>query len=108
MKGNLKRKPDSYTPEKRQIMTGAPGLAAVGKSKKVIVEFPEELLERTEAAASELSTDRSKFIRSAVEKALARLERRKLERELADAYTANANLALRITEEFSHVDGEDL
>lgn len=78
------------------------------ETKKVIVEFSEDLLERTEAAASELSTDRSKLIRRAVEKFLAQIERHKLERELADAYTVNASLALRISEEFSHVDGEDL
>lgn len=78
------------------------------ETKKVIVEFSEDLLERTEAAASELSTDRSKLIRRAVEKFLAQMERRKLERELADAYSANAGLALQISGEFSHVDGEDL
>jgi hypothetical protein len=111
MKSNLKRKHESSPPEKRHDMVVAHGAATLEKpreSKKVIIEFPEDLLERTEAAASELSTDRSKFIRRAVEKFLAGLERHKLERELAEAYTANANLALRVSEEFSHVDGEDL
>jgi hypothetical protein len=111
MKSNLKFKREFPSPETRHDMSGAQGGATLERSKeskKVIVEFPEDLLQRTEAAASELSTDRSKFIRRAVEKALAVLERRKLEHELADAYTANAALALRISEEFSHIDGEDL
>jgi metal-responsive CopG/Arc/MetJ family transcriptional regulator len=111
MKSSFKHKVESFPPEKRRDMAGTSGVATLEKpkeSKKVIIEFSEDLLERTEAAASELSTDRSKFIRRAVERALAALERRKLERELADAYTANAKLAVRISEEFSHVDGEDL
>jgi len=108
MKRSPNRRHESPSPEERHNMTGAATLEKPKETKKVIVEFSEDLLERTEAAASELSTDRSKFIRRAVEKALAAIERRKLERELADAYTANAGLALRISEEFAHVDGEDL
>src|ERR1700737_5605270 len=111
MKNNLKRKFDFPPSETRHDMPGPQGAARLERSKeskKVIIEFPEDLLERTEAAASELSTDRSKFIRRAVEKALAVLERRKLDRELADAYTANAALPLRISGGLSHMTGEAL
>jgi metal-responsive CopG/Arc/MetJ family transcriptional regulator len=110
MNSTLKRKRKSPSPEERHDMAsgGTATLEKPKETKKIIVEFSEDLLERTEAAASELSTDRSKLIRKAVEKFLAQIERRKLERELADAYAANASLALRISEEFSHIDGEDL
>ena len=109
MKSNLARKRESPPLEDRRTMPGAAAtLEKPKETKKIIIEFSEDLLERTEAAASELSTDRSKFIRRAVEKALAQLEKRKLERELADAYLANSNLARQISEEFSSVDSEDL
>lgn len=121
MKGSFKpnkrsRVANIIPPGKSADMPGtvatASGRSREGKEakegKKVIVEFSEQLLRRTEAAATELETDRSKLIRNAVEAFLSALERQKLERELAEAYAANAPLALQICEEFSHVDGEDI
>ena len=78
-----------------------------GATKKVIVEFPEDLLKRTEMAASKLSTDRSKFIRSAVEEFLNTQERAELEQRLAAGYLANAELDRRISQEFAYVDSEN-
>src|SRR5712691_1412597 len=77
-------------------------------TKKVIVEFPDDLLERTDLAASEASTNRSAFLRSAVESYLENARRAKLERELAAGYQANAERDLKIAAEFAYVDGEDL
>ena len=76
-------------------------------TKKVIVEFPKDLLKRTEMAASKLSTDRSKFIRSAVEEFLNAQERAELEQRLAAGYLANAELDRRISQEFAYVDSEN-
>ena len=53
------------------------------KRIRVLVEFPEDLLMRTDAAAKENKQSRSKLIRTAVERFV-------LEVELTDAYIANA------------------
>jgi metal-responsive CopG/Arc/MetJ family transcriptional regulator len=77
----------------------------IGK-ERVLVEFPTLLLKRAEEAAAQLATDRSKFIRSAVEQALAAIERQKVETELAETYAANAVFNLNLSAEFAHVDSE--
>ena len=77
-----------------------------GQSRKIIIEFPELLLEKAEAAANEESTDRSKLIRAAVESYLAQREQLKIADELAEAYQVNGDLALALCGEFTHVDGE--
>ena len=82
--------------------------AAATPTRKVIVEFPLELLKSADRAASELSLNRSSFIRSAVEQFLEMLQKRDLERELAEGYRANAALDRRICEEFAYVDSENL
>lgn len=78
------------------------------ETKRVIVEFPKELLTRTEEAASERHTDRSKLIRSAVDRYLSELERLRLESELAEGYAANDPANRRICEEFAYVDAANL
>ena len=75
-------------------------------TRRVIIEFPRQLLERTEQAASELSMTRSAVIRSAVEEFLRAKHRRELERILAEGYEANAAMDREISEEFRYVDGE--
>ncbi len=77
-------------------------------TKKVIIEFPEDLLKRTEEAASELSTDRSKLIRSAVEHFLNGQLKSDLERQLAEGYVANAKMDRQVAEEFAYVDAENI
>ena len=85
------------------------GVAAAlqrASTKRILIEFPENLLERTEAAAEELSTDRSKLIRSAVENFLESMEQQRIQRELEEAYAANANFALLVCDDLAHLDGD--
>ena len=77
-------------------------------TKKVIVDFPESLYEETEAAAHELSINRSRFVRCAVEQYLKILRGRKLERSLIEFYQSNADLDRRIAADFALVDAENL
>jgi len=77
-------------------------------SKKVIVDFPDALYQDMQRAVHELSVKRSVLIREAVSQYLRRLARRKLAGELAGGYGANAALNQRISEEFIHVDSENL
>ena len=94
--------------DKGAQMEIAAAAAQKGSStRKILVEFPKELLERAQVVADEQATDRSKLIRTAVEKYVRTIERQKLERELAEAYKANSELALRISEEFNAVDREN-
>ena len=83
-------------------------LGTASATRKVIVEFSETLLKETEEAASQLSTDRSKLIRSAVESYLARLKKEELEEALAEGYRTHAELDRRIAEEFAPLDNENL
>lgn len=92
----------SATGHKGGKMPGATG------TKKVIVEFPEDLLERTDMVASKLSTDRSKLIRSAVEQLLNSQSRAEMERELAEGYRTHADFDRRMAAEFAFVDGENI
>jgi metal-responsive CopG/Arc/MetJ family transcriptional regulator len=77
-------------------------------SRKIIVDFPETLYEETQRAVQELSVKRSVLIREAVREYLHRLARRKLARELAEGYRANAVLNRQVSEDFIHVDAENL
>jgi metal-responsive CopG/Arc/MetJ family transcriptional regulator len=77
-------------------------------TRKIIVDFPDALYLETQKAVQELSMKRSAFIREAVREHLHRLARRKLERELAEGYRANAALNRQISEDFIHVDADNL
>jgi metal-responsive CopG/Arc/MetJ family transcriptional regulator len=70
----------------------------------VVVEFPVPLLNRAEEVAAGMN--RSDFIRRAVEQAVERGVKERLERELADGYIANAEQARRACEDFSALDSE--
>lgn len=85
---------------KGKVMAGAVA------TRRVHVEFPEHLLAETEAAASALATSRSDFIRAAVKQHIESLRQRRLERDLAAAYLANAELDSEICRDFEHVDAE--
>lgn len=76
--------------------------------ERVLVEFSESLLKRTDEAARHLEKNRSELIRTAVERLLDGLEKQKFDAELAVAYTANASMNLAIAEEFAPVDREGL
>jgi predicted DNA-binding protein len=107
MKGVPKAsKGTSRAPTKGAEMELAAAAQKGSSTRRILIEFPEELLERAQILADEQATDRSKFIRTAVEKYVRMIERQRLERELAEAYQANSELALGITREFSAVDGE--
>jgi metal-responsive CopG/Arc/MetJ family transcriptional regulator len=73
-------------------------------SRKVIVDFPEALYQETQRAVAELSIKRSVLIRDAVRQYLRRFQRQKLARELAEGYSANAELNQQISDEFKYVD----
>jgi len=74
--------------------------------ERVLIEFPSNLLRRTEEAARKLEKNRSELIRSAVEKLLNDMDSAEFERELAAAYTANAELSREIMKDFEAVDRE--
>lgn len=95
-------------PKGRQAKSRNERLLSTAATKKVIVEFSETLLKETEEAASQLSTDRSKLIRSAVESYLARLKKEELEEALAEGYRTHGELDRQIAEEFAHSDNENL
>lgn len=76
--------------------------------ERVLIEFPANLLERTDRAAAALEKNRSELIRAAVEQLLDGMERKKFEAELAAAYAANARMNLDLADEFANVDREGL
>jgi len=103
------RKTERVLPKGRQTESRKERrLGTASATRKVIVEFSETLLKETEEAASQLSTDRSKLIRSAVESYLARLKKEELEEALAEGYRTHAELDRHIAEEFAHLDNENL
>jgi len=53
-----------------------------------------------------MDKNRSELIRTAVEQLLEEIETKKFEQELADAYVANAEMNLKLVEEFAHADSE--
>ncbi len=83
-------------------------VSKVSASRKIIVDFPAVLYEETQKAVQELSVKRSVLIRKAVSEYLDRMARRKLARELVEGYRANAALNREISEDFVHVDADNL
>ena len=74
--------------------------------ERVLVEFPSHLVERADVEAARTQTSRSQLIRDALEEFLAVHEMARVEKELAEAYCANAGRNLEMLEEFSAVDRE--
>ena len=74
--------------------------------RRVVVDFPESLYRETERAIAEMQTNRSNFIRLAVERFIENRKRRELERELAEGYMANSG-QLREVEQDLSFSGED-
>jgi metal-responsive CopG/Arc/MetJ family transcriptional regulator len=101
MKVQRKKHGEPETGFKRRRMSTA-------ATKKVIVEFPQDLLDRAEQRASDLSTNRSKLIRSAVEQYLEFSARLELERALAEGYRANDVRNREISQELRYVDSENI
>lgn len=76
------------------------------RKERLLIEFPESLLKRADEAARELNKNRSELIRTAVEQLLQGMAAKRLELELAAAYTANAQRNVELAEEFTNVDRE--
>jgi metal-responsive CopG/Arc/MetJ family transcriptional regulator len=83
-------------------------VVAPKKRERVLVEFSESLLKRTDAAARRMEKNRSELIRTAVERLLEAEEKQRLEMELAAGYAANAQMNQELSEEFAFVDSEGL
>jgi metal-responsive CopG/Arc/MetJ family transcriptional regulator len=81
--------------------------SAGAKTRKILVEFPEDLLQQAEQAAQDLSTDRSKLIRNAVRSFLVRRERARVAKALAEGYATHAKFDRQAVAEFDSVDSED-
>jgi metal-responsive CopG/Arc/MetJ family transcriptional regulator len=77
-------------------------------SRKVIIDFPDALYAATQKGVQELSVTRSGLIREAARDYLRRMERQKLARELTEGYRANADLNQKLSEEFVHLDSDNL
>src|SRR3989344_2893518 len=69
-------------------------------AKKIVLNFPTQLLERTDSAAELLHTDRSKLIRDAVEERVREVERVERSRQLRAAYREHGQAALELYREF--------
>ena len=82
--------------------------AASARIKRVLVPFPENLLRQTDEAARQLSTNRSKLIRTAVQFFLERRKMAQLAKDLAAGYAANADFDRQVAEEFAHLDADNL
>ena len=76
------------------------------QARKIAVDFPAPLFQETERAVHELSMNRSTLIRSAVEMYLRVWRREKLERQIAESFSANAEFDRQLVEDFAHVDAE--
>jgi Arc/MetJ-type ribon-helix-helix transcriptional regulator len=100
------RKSRSVKPKAKANPGAASAKSKTGRKERVLIEFPSALLQRADEAARGLETNRSDLIRNAVERLLDEMEYRELERELAKAYAANAELNRALTLEFREVDRE--
>jgi Arc/MetJ-type ribon-helix-helix transcriptional regulator len=105
----IKERPNSRKKERSMLVTDVAPKGRVvrsGKRERVLVEFSESLLKRTDEAASRMGNNRSELIRTAVEKLLEADEKQRLEVELAAGYAANAQMSQELAEEFSFIDRE--
>jgi len=111
MKAAFRKAKAATGKEKRkveQVKSSAKGRPLRPGRERVLVEFPLNLLERADDAASKLEKNRSELIRMSVERMLDEMEKEKFEAELAAAYAANARMNIDLTEEFVHVDREGM
>lgn len=96
------------TTSARKATSSANRRATAGKAAKerVLIEFPAAALRRADEAARAAGVSRSEFIRTAVERQLKAKDAEAFERELEEAYKANAAFNRQIFQEFEHVDRE--
>jgi hypothetical protein len=79
-----------------------------GKTVRKNVNFPVSLLDDISYLAKQLEIDFSKFVREATVKYVHHLKKIQLQKELEEGYKAKANLNLKISDDFKHVDGENI
>jgi hypothetical protein len=70
------------------------------KSRKMLIDFPVAVLEQIDA----LDSNRSRFVRQAVLLRIETIHQARINQELAEAYRANSEFALKICEEFMYAD----
>lgn len=70
----------------RRRMPPKPRRQPVIPAQKVILQFPRPLLARADAVADVLQTNRSTFVRVAVEEKIQRFDRARLDEELREGY----------------------
>lgn len=78
------------------------------ETTKITLNFPRRLLEAVDGEAARLAMTRSQLIRRAVAEHTRRLREESIKRELREGYEANAELLKQTSEEFKHVDGENV
>jgi len=108
MKATATRRSKALAPPagKQQLHANQKTGPARGKKARVLIEFPTALLQRADAAARKLETNRSGVIRTAVEDFLQGMEAESFTRDLAAGYAANAEMARALAKEFDAVDRE--
>jgi len=90
------------------VANGRKSASIRNRKERILIEFPESLLKRADAAAQKLDKNRSELIRTAVEQLLSEMEKKQFERELAAGYAANAKMTIELAKEFSSVDREGI
>jgi hypothetical protein len=72
------------------------------------INFPVSLLDEISYLAKHLEIDFSKFVREASVNYVHHLKKIQLQKELEEGYKAKSHLNLKISEDFKHVDGENI
>jgi len=74
--------------------------------RRIMITMPPDLLQQADEAATRLHSNRSQFIRQAIEFFLEEQRRRELRELLKEGYLAHAERDLRVAEEFAYADYE--
>ncbi len=72
------------------------------------VNFPVSLLDEINYLAKQLEIDFSKFVREASVNYVNHIKKIQLQKELEEGYKAKAHLNIKISDDFKHVDGENI
>ena len=72
------------------------------------INFTVDLVSAIYSLSKELNIDFSKFVREATAEYIRNFEKTRLEAGLKEGYQAKAKLNLEISEDFKHVDGENV
>ncbi len=72
------------------------------------INFPVSLLDEISYLAKHLEIDFSKFVREASVNYVHHLKKIQLQKELEEGYKAKSHLNIKISNDFKHVDGENI